>query len=125
MLVLALGRCGMRWTPGLCASGGFQRLSGMRLFVHVDTVLAKGSVNILDLIGSETVGCFTGPNSEELVFKTKHTHTHIKETKLHGFYVRFEFFTAVAMKNVVFCDIKPQFVLHKKDVLSPLLSPAD
>jgi hypothetical protein len=34
--------------------------------------------------------------------------------------VRFETFTAVAMKNVVFWDIKAQFVLHRKHITSPL-----
>jgi hypothetical protein len=38
--------------------------------------------------------------------------------------VRFEVFTAVTMKNVVFWDIKPQFVLHWRHVTSPLQSPA-
>jgi hypothetical protein len=28
------------------------------------------------------------------------------------------------MKNVVFWDIKPQFVLHRKHITSPLQSPA-
>jgi hypothetical protein len=35
-------------------------------------------------------------------------------------YVRFEVFTAVTMKNVVFWDIKTQFVLHRRHVTSPL-----
>jgi hypothetical protein len=39
-------------------------------------------------------------------------------------YVRFEVFTAVTMKNVVFCDIKPQFVLHRRHITAPLQSPA-
>jgi hypothetical protein len=39
-------------------------------------------------------------------------------------YVRFEIFTAVAMKNGVFWDIKTQFVLHRKHITSPLQSPA-
>jgi hypothetical protein len=30
--------------------------------------------------------------------------------------VRFEVFTAVTMKNVVFWDIKTQFVLHRRHV---------
>jgi hypothetical protein len=30
----------------------------------------------------------------------------------------------VAMKNDVFWDIKPQFVLHRKHITSPLQSPA-
>jgi hypothetical protein len=33
-------------------------------------------------------------------------------------------FTAVTMKYVVFCDIKPQFLLHRRHVTSPLQSPA-
>jgi hypothetical protein len=33
--------------------------------------------------------------------------------KLH---VRFEVFTAVTMKNVVFWDIKTQFVLHRRHI---------
>jgi hypothetical protein len=39
-------------------------------------------------------------------------------------YVRFEVFTAVTMKNVVFWDIKTQFVSHRKHITSPLQSPA-
>jgi hypothetical protein len=38
--------------------------------------------------------------------------------------VRFEVFTAVTMKNGVFWDIKPQFVLHRRHVTSPLHCPA-
>jgi hypothetical protein len=38
--------------------------------------------------------------------------------------VRFEVFTAVTMKNVVFWDIKPQFVLHRRHITSPLQSTA-
>jgi hypothetical protein len=34
--------------------------------------------------------------------------------------VRFEVFTAVAMKNAVSCDIKTQFVPHRKHVTSQL-----
>jgi hypothetical protein len=29
----------------------------------------------------------------------------------------FEVFTAVTMKNVVFWDIKPQFILHRKNTI--------
>jgi hypothetical protein len=39
-------------------------------------------------------------------------------------FVRFEVFTAVTMRNVVFWDIKPQFVLHRRHITSPLQSPA-
>jgi hypothetical protein len=39
-------------------------------------------------------------------------------------YVRFEVFTAVTMKNVVFWNIEPQFVLHRRHITSPLQSPA-
>jgi hypothetical protein len=39
-------------------------------------------------------------------------------------HVRFEVFTAVTMKNVVFWDIKTQFVLHRGHITSPLESPA-
>jgi hypothetical protein len=34
------------------------------------------------------------------------------------------FFTAVTMKNVVFWDIKTQFVPHRRHMTSPLQSPA-
>jgi hypothetical protein len=37
--------------------------------------------------------------------------------------VRAEDFTAVTMKNVVFWDIKTQFLLHRRHI-SPLQSPA-
>jgi hypothetical protein len=39
-------------------------------------------------------------------------------------FVRFEFFTAVTMKNAVFWDIKTQFVLHRRHITYPLQSPA-
>jgi hypothetical protein len=39
-------------------------------------------------------------------------------------YVRFEVFTAVTMKNVIFWDIKTQFVLQRRRITSPLQSPA-
>jgi hypothetical protein len=39
-------------------------------------------------------------------------------------YVKFEVFTAVTMKNVVFWDIKPEFILHRRHITSPLQSPA-
>jgi hypothetical protein len=39
-------------------------------------------------------------------------------------HVRFEVFTAVTMKNVVFWDIKTQFVLHRRHITSPLQIPA-
>jgi hypothetical protein len=38
-------------------------------------------------------------------------------------YVRFEVFMAATMKNVVFWDIKPQFVLQRRHITSPLQSP--
>jgi hypothetical protein len=38
--------------------------------------------------------------------------------------VRFEIFTAVTMKNVVFLDMKTQLVPHRTHITSPLQSPA-
>jgi hypothetical protein len=38
--------------------------------------------------------------------------------------VRFDVFTAVTMKNVLFCDIETQFVLHRRHITFPLRSPA-
>jgi hypothetical protein len=35
-------------------------------------------------------------------------------------YVRFEVFTAVTMMNVVFWNIRTQFVPHRKHITSPL-----
>jgi hypothetical protein len=37
---------------------------------------------------------------------------------------RFEVFTAVTMKNIVFSDIKTQFLPHRRHIYSPLQSPA-
>jgi hypothetical protein len=37
--------------------------------------------------------------------------------------VRFEVFTVVTMKNVVFWDIETQFLLHRRHIMSPLQSP--
>jgi hypothetical protein len=39
-------------------------------------------------------------------------------------FVTFDVFTAVTMKNVIFWDIKHQFVLHRRHITSPLQSPA-
>jgi hypothetical protein len=39
-------------------------------------------------------------------------------------FVRFEVFMAVTMKNVIFWDIKTQFITHRKHIKSPLQSPA-
>jgi hypothetical protein len=36
---------------------------------------------------------------------------------------KFEIFTAVTVKNVVFWDIKTQFVLHRRHIMPPLHSP--
>jgi hypothetical protein len=41
-----------------------------------------------------------------------------------NFCVRSQVFTAVIKKNVVFWDIKTQFVLHRRHITSPLHSPA-
>jgi hypothetical protein len=38
--------------------------------------------------------------------------------------LRFENFTAVTMKNVVFWDIKTQSVPHRRHIMSPLQSPS-
>jgi hypothetical protein len=37
---------------------------------------------------------------------------------------RFEFYTAVTMKNAAFWDTRTKFVLHRKHITSPLQSPA-
>jgi hypothetical protein len=41
-----------------------------------------------------------------------------------GSFVRFEVFTAVTMKKIVFWDIKKQFVLYRGHITSPLQRPA-
>jgi hypothetical protein len=38
------------------------------------------------------------------------------------YHVRFECFMAVTMKNVIFWDIRTQFVPHRKHITSPLKS---
>jgi hypothetical protein len=40
------------------------------------------------------------------------------------YYIRFEVFTAVTLKNAIFWDIKAQFTPDKKHNMSPLKSPA-
>jgi hypothetical protein len=45
-----------------------------------------------------------------------------REYKIILTLVRLEVITDVAMKNVVFWDIKPQFVLHRRHITSPLES---
>jgi hypothetical protein len=39
-------------------------------------------------------------------------------------FLDFEVLAAVDMKNAVVWDIKPQFVLHRRHITSPLQSPA-
>jgi hypothetical protein len=39
-------------------------------------------------------------------------------------FVRFEVFTAVTLMNVVFLDIRTQFIPHRRHIMSPLQSPA-
>jgi hypothetical protein len=46
----------------------------------------------------------------------------LTEIKKDG--IRFEVFMAVTMKNVVFWDIRTQFVLHRRHIMSPLQSSA-
>jgi hypothetical protein len=38
--------------------------------------------------------------------------------------VKFEFLTAVTMKNAVFWDTEAQFVSHRRHITSPLQGPA-
>jgi hypothetical protein len=47
---------------------------------------------------------------------------HGKSNRLSSY--KIEVFTAVTMKNVVYWDIIPQFVLHRRNITSPLQSPA-
>jgi hypothetical protein len=47
-----------------------------------------------------------------------------KRKIMNGRVLTFEVFTAVTMKNAVFWDIKPQFVLHRRHITSLLQSPA-
>jgi hypothetical protein len=47
----------------------------------------------------------------------------VSESETYRPYVRFEVFTAVTMKNVVFLGIKTQFVLHRRYITSLLQSP--
>jgi hypothetical protein len=44
--------------------------------------------------------------------------------RISSWFVRFEVFTAVTMKNGVFWNIKTQFVPHWRHITSPLQSPA-
>jgi hypothetical protein len=53
-----------------------------------------------------------------------HTVNICGEVGLTDLLARFEVFTAVTMKNVVFCDLKTQFVLHRRHITSPLQIPA-
>jgi hypothetical protein len=39
-------------------------------------------------------------------------------------HIRFEVFTAVTMKKVVFWDIKTQSVLHRRHIIFPIHNPA-
>jgi hypothetical protein len=49
---------------------------------------------------------------------------YVNESGINRVSVRLEVFMAVIMRNVVFWDIKPQFVLHRRHITSPLQSPA-
>jgi hypothetical protein len=48
---------------------------------------------------------------------------HIELPNICGKTERIEVFTAVIMKNVVFWDIRTQFVLHRRHITYPLQSP--
>jgi hypothetical protein len=65
---------------------------------------------------------------EHIVAENKQTNKQMRmignNNYKHIILVRSEVFTAVTMKNVVFWDIKPQFVLHRRHITSPLQSPA-
>jgi hypothetical protein len=64
-----------------------------------------------------------------LILSWMFSNTNIKEKQVHTsqethYVSATESSPAVIMKNVVFCDIKPQFVLHRRHITSPLQSPA-
>jgi hypothetical protein len=63
----------------------------------------------------------TAPNTEQCSLLTGY---HFQVGKGKNRNVRFEVSTAVTMKNVVFWDIKTQFVPHRRYITSPLQSPA-
>jgi hypothetical protein len=44
------------------------------------------------------------------------------QDSMQDFYVGFEVFMAVTMKNIVFRDIKNKFVLHRRHITSALQS---
>jgi hypothetical protein len=49
---------------------------------------------------------------------------HVVYYAIYVYYERFEVFTAVTKKIVVFWDIKAQVVPHRRNITSPLLSSA-
>jgi hypothetical protein len=59
----------------------------------------------------------------QFVLHRKHFTSPLQNPASH-YCVRFEVFTAVAMKIGVFWDIKIQFVLQRRHITSPLQSPA-
>jgi hypothetical protein len=61
--------------------------------------------------------------TEPQQFLLIYSHEIDSKRKHRFFYVRFEVFSAVTMKNVLFCDIKTQFLLHRKHITTRLLSP--
>jgi hypothetical protein len=78
------------------------------------TVLIRYSRFIPDELSSLSAGTYVNVD-EDKEYPT---------TVLCSISVRFEVFTAVTMKNVVFWDIKALFVPHRRHITSPLHSPA-
>jgi hypothetical protein len=107
----------------------YRRLTGrylLRISVYfiLFVVLFNGVVNISDYIVS------TDPrrrdmegNAFDIIILIRHLYGRAWG-KHWRMYVRLEDFTAVTMKNVVFWDIKTQFVSQRRHITSPLHSPA-
>jgi hypothetical protein len=66
----------------------------------------------------------TAPFHRFLLVKNKWSHNSISFRVEANYNVRFEVFTALTMKKVVFWDIKTQLVLHRRHIPSLLQSTA-
>jgi hypothetical protein len=91
-----------------------------------NTVLFKSFTDAK--VSNSTQGRWGGGGFTRELFEAAHSRDQLlpKTTlcELIKNFVRFEVLTAVTMKHVVFWDIKPQFVLHRRHFTSLLQSPA-
>jgi hypothetical protein len=71
-----------------------------------------------------SIKVFFGIQGSQTKASDLHIELYVDKGKILSDYFKFEVFTAVTMKNVFFWHTKTQFVLHTRNITSPLQSPA-